>query len=1061
MKSSLLLHLLIKEETANNKSPKTIEDIFQLTGKQKTFKNLIKMKQNHYTYPTSWLLILLFISLIFASCQQHSAPVQQPEKLPDSLQRLAKNALKGLQISDKLYASLFASEPMITNPTDMDIDARGRVWICEGFNYRPKLNPKDSVKKEGDQILILEDTDGDGIADTSKVFYQGNDVNAALGICVLGNKVIVSCSPKVLIFTDTDGDDKADKKEVLFEGIAGEQHDHGIHAFTFGPDGKLYFNFGNAGDSILDKNGNIVKDPEGVAVNNVGKPYRQGMVFRCDLDGSNMEVLGNNFRNIYEVAVDAFGNLWQSDNDDDGNRGVRINYVMEHGNYGYTDEMTGANWDELRVNMEDSIPYRHWHLNDPGVVPNLLQTGAGAPTGILVYEGNLLPEVFHNQMIHADALLNIVRSYPVEKSGAGYTAKIENIAEGIYDKWFRPSDVCVAPDGSLFVADWYDPGVGGHQVMDLEKGRVFRIAPPNNKYVITPPNLETPEDAAKALENPNLATRYLAWQKLHEWGEKAIPALEKMYQSNNPRYQARALWLLSKLPGKGMQYIEQALKDKNEDIRITAIRAAKELPGDIIPIIQQLVNDPSAQVRRTVAIALYHNHSAAAPALWAQLAEKYDGKDRWYLEALGIGADHQWDSFLAAWQQKMGNEWNSTAGRDIIWRSRAKQTLPLLAQIIEDPNIDPEKNLKFFRALDFQPDSGKQVVLSSLLKGHHPKQSFINAIALLQINPARLPNTAAVKQLISQSLESVKNRPEFILLVEKYHVKDKSDELMNMALQSSKNEIREQAMNALLNTDGKALVEKKLHGDTATARAIIDLLRHDHSKANKNILQTLVLDKKYDSTLRSLATEALGSGRDGEDRLLALMDAHKLPHEVDSAAMHVLLKAYRDEVRQKAETYFNVATEKNTSLPPINQLAEMKGNAAEGLKVFTNYCTTCHAENGNGTNFGPNLSEIGTKLAKSAIYKSIITPDDGISFGYEGYTFKLKDGKQLLGYVASETPTEVDIKIIGGTIEKVPSKNIVSRTAYKHSLMPTGLATSMPQQDLVNLVEFLSTLKKK
>ena len=108
----------------------------------------------------------------------------------------------------------------------------------------------------------------------------------------------------------------------------------------------------------------------------------------------------------------------------------------------------------------------------------------------------------------------------------------------------------------------------------------------------------------------------------------------------------------------------------------------------------------------------------------------------------------------------------------------------MLAQIIEDPNIDPEKNLKYFRALDFQPDSGKQFILSSLVNGHHPKQSFINAIALLQMDPDRLPQTTASRQLISQSLESVQNRPEFILLVEKYHVKDKGAELMDMVLHS-------------------------------------------------------------------------------------------------------------------------------------------------------------------------------------------------------------------------------------------------------------------------------------
>src|SRR5690606_33566258 len=100
-----------------------------------------------------------------------------------------------------------------------------------------------------------------------------------------------------------------------------------------------------------------------------------------------------------------------SDNDDDGNRGVRINYVMECGNYGYKDELTGASWQTPRTNLEAEIPLRHWHLNDPGVIPNFLQTGAGAPTGICCYEGDLLPEKFRHAPIHCDAGTNICRAY--------------------------------------------------------------------------------------------------------------------------------------------------------------------------------------------------------------------------------------------------------------------------------------------------------------------------------------------------------------------------------------------------------------------------------------------------------------------------------------------------------------------------------------------------------------------------------------------------------------------------------------------------------------------------
>ena len=166
----------------------------------------------------------------------------------------AAEQIRNLTVPEGLQATLFASEPMVRNPADMDIDARGRVWITEGANYR-LFQKWGKLRPEGDRIVILEDTDGDGGADKETVFYQGNDINSALGICVLGNRVIVSCSPNIFVFTDTDGDDKADKKEVLFSGISGVDHDHGAHAFVFGPDGKLYFNMGNSGHQLKTADG--------------------------------------------------------------------------------------------------------------------------------------------------------------------------------------------------------------------------------------------------------------------------------------------------------------------------------------------------------------------------------------------------------------------------------------------------------------------------------------------------------------------------------------------------------------------------------------------------------------------------------------------------------------------------------------------------------------------------------------------------------------------------------------------------------------------------------------
>lgn len=621
-------------------------------------------------------------------------------------------AVDGLDLNDGLEATLVASEPKLLSLTNLDIDHKGRIWVCEVVNYR-RHNGK---RSEGDRILILEDTNQDGVADKQKVFYQGRDIDSAMGIAVLGNKVIVSSSPNVLVFTDEDGDDVPDKKEFLFTKTGQPQHDHSAHSFLFGPDGKLYWNFGNTGKGVHDAEGNIVKTIDGLPVVDNGKPFYGGMVFRCNLDGSEFEVLAHNFRNNYEVTVDSFGTLWQSDNDDDGNKGVRINYVMEHGNFGYRDELTGAGWKADRTGAHTEIPLRHWHLRDPGVVPNLLQTGAGSPTGITIYEGDLLPSVYRNQVIHCDAGPNIVRSYPVKESGAGYEASIVDVAKGI-DNWFRPADVCVAPDGSLFITDWYDPGVGGHNMQDLERGRLFRVAPPETKYIVPKFDFSTPEGAVEALKNPNNSVRYLAWTAAHNFGEKAEPALLKVFNDNseNPRNRARALWVLGKLEGKGAHYVEKAIDDGDANIRAVGIRLAKQLGMSPVPIVKTLINDKDSKVLRECAIALRHCKSPDAPTLWATLASKHDGKDRWYLEALGIGADKQWDPYFAAWLKAVGDKWNTTAGRDIIWRSRAKAAPALLAKILLDEDTPEETHDRYFRAFDYHNGPEKEAALKAVL----------------------------------------------------------------------------------------------------------------------------------------------------------------------------------------------------------------------------------------------------------------------------------------------------------------------------------------------------------
>ena len=552
----------------------------------------------------------------------------------------------------------------------------------------------------------------------------------------------LSARPNVFILTDTDGDGKADKRELLFTDIKGVDHDHAVHAFVFGPDGKFYFNFGNAGSQlrlpsealktiplhgVIDKEemkkGELVVDLAGNQVIDKAKPYRQGMVFRCNLDGTELEVLGNNFRNNYEVAVDSFGTIWQSDNDDDGNRGVRINYVMEFGNYGYTDEMTGASWgagwkkaQAKGVKEEEKSSY-HWYQGDPGVIPNLLQTGNGSPTGIAIYEGSLLPAVFRNQMIHCDAGPRVVRAYPVVSDGAGYKATITNLLTSP-DSWFRPSDACIGPDGSVYVADWTDANVGGHNMADhkLEtmSGRVYRLAPPGHKPTVAKLNLNSAAGAVSALRSPNMEARYLAWTALRQMSLSAEEDLKTLWKDSNPRMRARALPLLARLENGGQRYILQALQDSNPDIRIAALRTARSVKMDVIALVHMLSRDPSAAVRRECAIALRHNKSAEAPKLWAQLAIQHTAGDRWSLEALGLSADGQEDAFFKAWLQVVDENWNTPQGREIVWRSRSTKVPSLVVKIVTDKAATTADKEKFMRTLDFIKGPEKDAALAEI-----------------------------------------------------------------------------------------------------------------------------------------------------------------------------------------------------------------------------------------------------------------------------------------------------------------------------------------------------------
>jgi len=549
-------------------------------------------------------------------------------------------------------------------------------------------------------------------------------------------------------------------------------------------------------------------------------------------------------------------------------------------------------------------------------------------------------------------------------------------------------------------------------------------------------------------------------------GTQAVPSLEKLWNDGHadPRMRARAFWVLVKMKNaNAAQYIQQAIKNTNADVRITGLRAARELTADVINVVKQLVNDADAQVRRECAIALHHNKSGEAPALWATLATQYDGKDRWYLEALGIGADRQWNSFFKAYVDKVKDPVQNASEKDIVWRARTDEAIPYLAQLASDNTVAVDQRLRYFRAFDFNTGTTKSSYLLKMLSANTNNDIALNKLVLhaLDIKTVRQSNVA--QKALADVIASVQRAPEYIEFVRQYEVRSENKNLLQLAIDSNNADIGQDAAGLLLKLNGDAIAWNVLNGkDTAQSKALLSALSGVGSKESVDMIQTVALSSKYPMNVRKDAAGKIGKSWDGEDRVLEILKAKKVPAELIPDVVSGVSGAWRGSVRSEAESYLpdHVAVALKKA-PTMNELASIKPDATKGKTVYINTCSVCHMVGGEGKDFGPKLTEIGSKYAKDGLLNSIVRPSEGISFGYEGWEIKMKDGSALSGIIASKTETDIDMKFPGGATQSFKANDVASMKEMKASLMPEGLYQNMSNEDVANLLEYLSLLKKK
>ena len=338
--------------------------------------------------------------------------------------------------------------------------------------------------------------------------------------------------------------------------------------------------------------------------------------------------------------------------------------------------------------------------------------------------------------------------------------------------------------------------------------------------------------------------------------------------------------------------------------------------------------------------------------------------------------------------------------------------------------------------------------------------------AVLKLEAADVEQNARLKETVSKLLARTAGTAEFVKLVEHLKVPGQEEGLLAVAVKHPRSDFGVEAMRMVIGGGKEELIRKIITGpDIEAGRNCVEAVGNSRGKEAPALLANIITDDPCDISLHRAAVKSLAQTHEGARTLLHLAEAKRLPDAVKfSAASELSIAPWPDIQKRAREVLPLPVVQKAEPLPPVTELAKRKGDAAMGETLFnspTPGCASCHQVNGRGVDFGPNLSEIGAKLAREALYEAILDPSAGISFGFEAWTVELKSGDELYGLIVSETPQEVAVKTVGGIVTKCRPGDIARREKGQLSIMPAGLQQNMSRQDLVDLVEYLASLKSK
>ena len=1095
--------------------------------------------------------ILLAGLLCFALCNSVRAadeafgkiePGEVPALKPAS--DAGQRAIAKMTPDKGLKIELWAAEPLLANPVALNFDDKGRCFLLETWRFeqgvidmrvhmdwldddlasksvddrialvRRKMGPNwRSFAKYPDVLRLIEDTKGTGKADKSTVFAEFHDLpdGIASGVVTRNDAVYVTDIPNLWLLKDTKGDGHADVKKTLSYGYGIRYNflGHDLHGPRFGPDGKLYFTIG-------DRAANITQSVDNTHVENL----ESGCVFRCNPDGSKLEIYATGLRNPQSLAFDDYGNLFSGDNNPDYGDPARWVYLVEAGDSGWR---VGYQYDHNPIGggpwMAEHLWQEQKNSTAAYLLPPVKDLGAG-PAGVAYYPGTGLAHDYDRHFFECDFRGGFtgsgVHTFTMEPDGAGF--KMADLHHFIWNT--LATDIVFGPQGGVYLTDW----VEGWHVSGV--GRIYHVFDPQamaDPIVKEVKDLlaegfekRSNEELIKLLAHRDQRIRQRAQFELADRGQVMIPLLTQTAQKNKSQLaRIHAIWALGQIGVSAKQALDPLtllVDDADPEIRAQVARVLGDHQDPRACLLIKQLSDPNLRARYFAIVAVSTLGTPTyLPMILQDIRDNAD-KDV-YIRHAGVMAltrINDWSTIESAAKDP------SRSVRLAALLAMRRLGKPEIAQFLHDP--DPQLVLEAARAINDLPIVEALPRLASLIENTSlpdyvmirvvnanfrlgtaesaralakfaasdaPRRWRVQALAdlagwqspglrdkvtnLTRPQPDRDPSVArdAAAPVLASLLH---NQPNSVVvaaldIINKLHVKDSAvlSELASDTKLSS--EVRATAINTMATQiDPKLsdIVESALKDSDQHVRAAAIEALAKLTDAAQRISPYLASDSVPEQQA-AFAAIAQVPGKDADAAIsswVGKLIAHDVKPQIELDVLDAAQARHDAEIQQKIEQYNN-SLSKTDPLAPY-RIALEGGDASSGDKIFhlrTDVsCLRCHTIHGTGGIVGPVLDGIGSRQPREYLLESIVFPNAKIAQGFEGVILKLKDGRTVAGIVKKETDADLEVLDADSHLTQVPKADIVARERGQ-SAMPEDLVKLLSKRDLRDLVEYLASLK--